>query len=59
MEIAIAVNIICLFTFILHLHGPCWENELALISFFKSVSSYVKVHFVLAVSYILQYHNKR
>jgi hypothetical protein len=59
MEIAMISNIILVFTFTLHLYGPCWQNGLALISFLKSVSSYVKVHFVMAVSYILQYHNKR
>lgn len=49
----IAVNVICLL-----LHCPYWGNELQQFHF-KHISSHVKVqYFVMAVSYILQYHNK-
>lgn len=56
MELAIAVNIY-MFTFTLYLHDLNCESELAKIHF-KPICSHVKLHFVMAVSYILQYHNK-
>jgi len=51
MELAIAVNIyIYMFTVIVEVS---WQKFI-----FKPICSHVKVHFVMAVSYILQYHNK-
>jgi len=67
MELAIAVNM-CVYIYIyiyiyIYLLLHCiymarivevsWQKFI-----FKPICSHVKVHFVMAVSYILQYHNK-
>lgn len=59
VQIAMTVNIICVFTFYIAFAWPMLRKWIGIDLIFKSVSSYVKVHFVMAVSYILQYHNKR
>lgn len=65
MELAIAVkkNIyiyiyvyVCLILhciYMAHIVEMSWQKFI-----FKPICSHVKVHFVMAVSYILQYHNK-
>jgi len=60
MELAIAVKkkyiYICLLLHCIYMAQiveVSWEKFI-----FKPICSHVKVHFVMAVSYILQYHNK-
>jgi len=61
MELAIAVNIyiyiyICLLLHCIYMARiveVSWQKFI-----FKPICLHVKVHFVMAVSYILQYHNK-